>query len=224
MCNQACIDFGIRNLRADDVRGRHVLEVGARDDNGSLRSAIVAHGPARYLGVDIAPGPGVDEICDAGDLLERYGPASFDVVVTTEMLEHVRDWRGVVGNIKGVLRGDGVLVLTTRSFGYPYHGAPSDYWRYEPEDIATIFADFSVEALERDPISAGVFARLRKKLEVRPAQLAEHELYSIVTGRRSRDIGTIDVLWFLIRSPRRLASLVIPDSVKGFVRRLTSAG
>src|SRR4051812_44120921 len=83
-------------LACDEINGLAVLEVGSRDVNGSVRPAIERSGPARYVGVDIEGGPGVDELCDASELVGRFGAGSFDVVVSTELVEHVRDWRRVV--------------------------------------------------------------------------------------------------------------------------------
>jgi hypothetical protein len=90
MCTVGCLMFGIRNLRPEDVAGRDVIEVGACEVLGSLRPIVESWGPGSYLGVDIVSGNGVDEICDAEDLVERYGPERFDVVISTEMIEHTR--------------------------------------------------------------------------------------------------------------------------------------
>lgn len=163
-----------------------MLEVGSLDVNGSLRSHVLSLLPASYLGVDITPGPGVDEVCDAGALLERFGPARFDIVVTTEMMEHVRDWRRVLDNLKGVLKPGGLLVLTTRSAGFPYHGFPHDFWRYEVDDLRRLFVDFQIEELGPDPVQAGVFLRARKPVDHRAIDLSDLRLHSMVTGRWQR--------------------------------------
>lgn len=72
------------------VKGGYVLEVGACDVSGSIRPIISeAFGPAEYIGVDIVPGPGVDKVCAAEDLVAVFGEDRFDCVISTEMLEHL---------------------------------------------------------------------------------------------------------------------------------------
>ena len=131
MCNQSGLRFGTRCLTSELVEGSDVLEVGACDVNGSLRPYVAALRPMSYVGVDLAPGRGVDVVMHAEDLTKRFGLDAFDLVIATEMVEHVRDWRTIVRNMKAVLRSGGHLLVTTRSRGFPYHGWPSDYWRYE---------------------------------------------------------------------------------------------
>src|SRR5215831_3175403 len=112
MCNQACLDFGKSLLLDSEMRGKRVLEVGSFDVNGSLRSYVQAHAPASYHGTDIRMGPGVDEVCDAIGLISRFGKDSFDLVLSTEMLEHARDWRATIRNIKQVTRPGGTILIT----------------------------------------------------------------------------------------------------------------
>jgi hypothetical protein len=152
--------FVERTLTPADVRDRRVLEVGSLDVNGSVRSFVQSLEPSEYLGVDIAEGPGVDRVCPAEELIQTFGVCEWDCVISTECLEHVEDWRACIRNLKGVTRD--LLLITTRSLGFPYHPHPIDTWRYELADMEAIFADFAIEALEPDPEQPGVFLRARK--------------------------------------------------------------
>jgi hypothetical protein len=108
--------------------------------------------------------------------------------VTTETLEHIRDWKTAVHNMKRVLKPGGLLIITTRSFGFPFHCFPDDYWRYEVEDFQKIFGDLSIEALSSDPQEPGVFLRSRKPAQFVERDLQEHKLYNIHAGFRTCDI------------------------------------
>ncbi|MGZ4984858.1 MAG: methyltransferase domain-containing protein [Chthoniobacterales bacterium] len=114
MCIRACIEFTRANLRPEEVRGCDVIEVGALDVNGSVRPLVRQLGPASYGGVDLQAGPGVDEICDATGLVARFGCEVFDLLISTELLEHVRDWRTVISQFKQVLKPGRRLLVTTR--------------------------------------------------------------------------------------------------------------
>jgi len=221
MCNPACIDFGARVVSVDDVRGKRVIEVGSMNVNGSLRATIEALGPAKYIGVDLGEGPGVDEVCPAEALVARFGEASFDLVVCTEMLEHVREWRVAVTNLKGLVAPGGVLLVTTRSKGFPYHEYPFDYWRFEPDDMRAIFADFAIEVLERDTYMPGVFMKARRKAADAPEpHLGDYKLYAIVAARRCKHITPLDVALFRVRYPvEQFLKTAIPKSVRDAVRR-----
>jgi SAM-dependent methyltransferase len=223
MCNQACVDFGIANLRKEEVCGKQVIEVGSLDVNGSLRSFVEKFVPQRYIGVDIGHGPGVDITCDATEIVERFGSEAFDVVISTEVLEHIRDWRKVIANFKTILKPGGVLLITTRSRGYGYHGFPFDYWRYEPEDMRAIFSDCNVEAVDRDNLVPGVFVKVRKPDDFTENNLTDYRLYSIIKRKRCCDIGGTNIFLFKIAYPviiaaRNLASKILPDTVKKTVK------
>ena len=225
MCDQSCIDFANKILKSEDVRGKSVIEVGSYDINGSLRTMVEALEPLSYKGVDISMGPGVDEVCNAEDLLGHYGPEKFDLLICTEVVEHVKNWRPVISNLKNVLKPDGLLLLTTRSKGFPYHSAPADYWRYQVCDMEVIFADFTIEVLEKDPDQPGVFIKARKPKKFQEKELADYPLYSIVKHKRiveieDEDINWIDRYWNEMElAIRRRLSGLLPQSTKKFIKK-----
>jgi SAM-dependent methyltransferase len=133
-------DFVARHATADPV---DVLEIGSCDVNGSVRPLFPA--ATRYHGLDIVAGPGVDEVADAADW---HAPGAFDVVVSTEVLEHAPRWRDVVRNAWEALRPGGVLVLTCATEPRPAHSAidgwevraGEHYANVEPDEVLELLA------------------------------------------------------------------------------------
>ena len=159
----ACIRFGMFSIGPDDVRGKRVLEVGSYDVNGSLQAYVESMNPKELIGVDIKRGPGVTNKLDAKDLVKTYGRESFDLVYSTEMFEHVKNWRDVALNMMAVLKPGGLLVLTTRAPGFPEHCYPEDHWRYTSADLATIFGGgCDILGLVHDIDDMGTFMRARR--------------------------------------------------------------
>lgn len=139
MCNQWCIDFTLK-AKTFLKHGINILEVGSLDVKGSVRF-VFSDISSSYLGVDILDGPGVDMVINVADLTKHFEKESFDLVVSTEMLEHCFDWRNAIYQILMVLKKDGILILTTRSPGFELHDYPSDYWRFTREEMYHIFKD-----------------------------------------------------------------------------------
>lgn len=211
--NTTNIIFAVLNLKPDDIRGKRVIEVGSYDVNGSLRPLVKALDPSAYVGVDIMDGPGVDVVCDAGDLLDRFSEGSFDFVISTEMIEHVKNWRMIIHNLKNICKAGGGILITTRSLGFFYHGYPDDYWRYEIEDLEYIFRDFAIEKLEKDP-QFGVMIKAKKPHDFSEINLQDYRLYSIIAGKRVKDFEDID-LKFL-----RNARIVVKEKLRHFFSQL----
>lgn len=221
MCNNACIKFIQDNLSPAEVKGSRVLEVGSVDVNGTPRKMIEGLLPDSYTGVDLSEGPGVDEVCDVNGLIGRFGQNTFEIVVSTEMMEHVRDWRSAIANLKGVLKPGGLLFITTRSLGYPYHGYPHDFWRFEEDDLRSIFSDMTILAIARDPLVPGVFIKAAKPPGYTAKDLSGIALHSIVSGKRRLAISDAEIFFFRARtSARELISSALPEGLKRFLRKI----
>jgi SAM-dependent methyltransferase len=189
MCTANAITFGALHLSPSEVEGKSIIEVGSCNVNGSLRPLLESWHPREYVGVDIAPGRGVDEICDVENVVCEFGESRFDIVVATEVIEHVRDWRKTLSNLKGVCRAGGTVLVTTRSKGFPHHAYPHDFWRYELSDMRHLFSDCTVVVLEDDPHAPGVMLKATKPADFSEADLLDHELYCTFLERKVRDLG-----------------------------------
>lgn len=175
--HRSVLNFLKSHLSATEVKGGRVLEVGSFDVNGSPRNVVLPLCPREYIGVDSQAGKGVDRVVDARALVTAFGPESFDLVVCTEVLEHVQDWKTVVRQLKGSVRRGGLLVITTRSPGFPYHPYPVDLWRYTIDNFRLIFADMETITLVPDPLVPGVFLKARKPMAFKELDLESIYVY-----------------------------------------------
>ena len=119
--------------------------------------------------------------------------------------------------MKTIVKPGGLILITTRSKGFQYHGYPSDYWRYEHDDIVSIFSDCSVEIIKNDSCSPGIFAKIRKPEHFSENDLSEYKLFSVITNRRICDISSFDMKIFFAR---RYISKKIPEPLKKILRKI----
>ena len=145
-------------VRRHRLSSHRTLEVGSLDVNGSVRSLF----SERYVGIDMRPGPGVDVIGTADAL--PFDDDAFEVVVSTETLEHDRAFWLTMAEIRRVLQPGGHLILTTRGNGFGEHMEPSDYWRFMPESRALLLELAGCEPVDMalDPQVPGIFIHGRR--------------------------------------------------------------
>ncbi|MHA1820163.1 MAG: class I SAM-dependent methyltransferase [Promethearchaeota archaeon] len=193
MCHSSIVDFFLKVIKPEEFENAEVLEIGSRDVNGTIRPIIEKFLKIKkYLGIDIAEGKFVDIVLPAEKIAEYFGNDAFDIVISTEVLEHVKDWRLVINNIKSVLKAGGYVYLTTRSKGFKYHAYPNDFWRYEINDFKNIFSDFKIITLVKDPIKAGILFKALKPKDWKPKDLSNIKLYSMILGKRTLSNPTIE--------------------------------
>jgi SAM-dependent methyltransferase len=174
-----------------------ILEIGSyqvagQEDIANMRGFF--HGKP-YIGIDKRHGPGVDQVADVEELPHPSG--TFGTVLALNTFEHVpRFWRGFE-EIHRVLKSDGVLFLSC-PFYFHIHQYPSDYWRFTPEALEVLLADYPSKILgwqgpakrpaqvwalafreKRPPITRPQFERYR-------ALLGEYARQPLSWGRKFR--------------------------------------
>jgi len=122
-------DIGGRFLRRHSRAGHLIVELGAADINGSIRS--FAHPEACYVGIDTAPGPGVDLVAN-GERPLPIKPQSVDIVVATSVFEHDGFFWNTFTDLLRLMKAGGLIYINAPSNG-DYHRYPNDNWRFYPD-------------------------------------------------------------------------------------------
>ena len=134
------------------------LEVGSQIVNGTIKGWF--HGA--YLGVDMAPGVGVDKVVDAEKLADTFHD-EWQVVISTEMLEHCPHPWTAVAQMATVCAPGGYVILTARGYDergcWEVHAYPVDFYRFSPGSMRLLAEDAGLEVLscEADPEGPGWF-------------------------------------------------------------------
>ena len=197
--------FFINNLTNSDVHAKKILEIGSYHKYGGIRKLIETYfEPKEYIGADIRPGPGVDVVIPSEDLLTSYGKNSFDLIIATEVIEHIRDYRNFIYTIESLLNTYGLIMLTTRSFGFGYHLAPFDFWRFSESKINQIFENMRIDVLEKDSEYPGIFVKAHKPASFLHLDINEIAVYSIVYGKYIRFIPSYEEGRILCKLSRSL--------------------
>jgi len=130
----------------DKFKNVRVLEIGSLDINGTPRQFFE---DCDYIGVDRQAGNGVDIVCRAHEYKSRK---KFDVVITTEMLEHDKYADLSIKNAWNLLKKGGILIGTTANVNRPSHyefvGEDNHYENISRERVEAWVKDFNVKKFE----------------------------------------------------------------------------
>ncbi|MDD4319309.1 MAG: methyltransferase domain-containing protein [Candidatus Peribacteraceae bacterium] len=114
--------------------------------------------------LDVAPRPNVqvDIVADAHDL-SMIADASFDVVLCTEVLEHLHTPERAIAEMRRVLRPGGLLLLSTR-FIFPLHDVPHDYYRFTKYGLRHLLGSFEIIELAEEAGTVETLAVLYQRI------------------------------------------------------------
>ena len=75
----------------------------------------------------------------------------FDLVLCTNVLEHIFDVTSAIKNLNYLLKEKGNLVVSV-PFIYPLHDEPEDFWRFTEHALKNLFSDFKILTIKRTGI------------------------------------------------------------------------
>jgi SAM-dependent methyltransferase len=117
-----------------------VLEIGSKD-YGSTSSFRDVYAGARYIGIDMEDGKGVDAVVDLAAGIGSLPENHFNLAICCSVLEHVSQPWKMAENITRVMAPGGKLYMSV-PWVWRYHAYPDDYFRFSFRGIISLFPDF----------------------------------------------------------------------------------
>lgn len=103
-----------------------------------------------YLGADLEENQLAEiKVMPNGEIIN--GDERFDILFSTQVLEHVPDYSYYLSEAKRCLNEDGYLILTTHGY-WMYHPDPADYWRWTSMGLKKIIEDSGFEIVRFEGI------------------------------------------------------------------------
>lgn len=156
----------IKEVRAEvpyKFRLRNVLEVGSHNINGSPRKYFWF---CKYTGIDISKGKGVNIV---GKFSEIEFDKKYQVVISTEMLEHDSDYVNSLKKMYHLLEDGGLMIITCAGIDRKEHGTRASNPECSP-DTTDYYRNISTEDFK----------------SVLPEHLFEH--YTLMYARGMNDL------------------------------------
>jgi ubiquinone/menaquinone biosynthesis C-methylase UbiE len=92
-----------------------------------------------YVGMDIRKGKNVDVVVSSEDI--PFSDEYFDVVLSTQVLEHTRNYQSSISEAHRILKKGGIGFFSVPGV-WEIHGAPHDYWRFTKYGLKEAFKSF----------------------------------------------------------------------------------
>jgi 2-polyprenyl-3-methyl-5-hydroxy-6-metoxy-1,4-benzoquinol methylase len=118
---------------------KRVLNIGSGGRVGEIVNEVCRKQGFTVLSIDISPERKPDVVCD---ICTSTFEDEFDVVVCSEVLEHIMEPHVAIEKILASLRNGGLLIMST-PFIFPLHDRPNDYFRYTKYGLEYLLRHFT---------------------------------------------------------------------------------
>jgi len=173
---QPSITREVINKFLPHIKGR-VLDLGA----GSAKyKEMILKKALEYRSCDAVKNKNIDDICDVLNL--PYPQESFDTIISTQVMEHVKNPFKMAEQIFKVLKPGGKVIVTA-PFLIPMHSDPDDYFRFTASGLSEIFKQSSFTIIESG-CYGGFFMVL--------SEMIHFSLFNPYNGKSSRLMSFIE--------------------------------
>lgn len=143
--------YGLSRLRTslEQAIDRHVHENSLVFDYGCGNAPyreLFSH--SQYIAGDISGNPHADIIIEP-DGKVPYEDGKCDVVLSTQVLEHVPDVKNYLMEANRLLKKGGILFLSTHGW-WTHHPYPQDLWRWTREGLVRILSESGFTVVDSD--------------------------------------------------------------------------
>ena len=106
------------------------------------------------IGMDVPTTPHGKSCIDVGAIGTKlpFKNETFDIVICTEVMEHVAEPKQLLYEARRVLRPNGILIVTT-PFLVPVHESPYDFYRYTNHGLEYLIKQSELHLVEILPFS-----------------------------------------------------------------------
>jgi cyclopropane fatty-acyl-phospholipid synthase-like methyltransferase len=123
MAHQQQQDFclKIKNKFPELFKNCKVLDIGSLDINGNNRYLFEN---SDYTGIDLSEGNNVSIVSKGHEFMSK---TKFDIIISTECLEHDEHWKETLLNAYKLLKKGGLLLFTCATTGREEHGTTDNH-------------------------------------------------------------------------------------------------
>ena|SRR5665213_1494993 len=127
------------SAKVEDAAGVRVLDIAPQDYEGAKRYYTAATVETLDIDPD-AKATYTADLCENNS--QTIPDETFDIIICTEVLEHVNNPFGAVKEMHRILKKGGRVYVST-PYNFRIHGPLPDNWRFTEHGLRVLFTDFS---------------------------------------------------------------------------------
>lgn len=168
-----------------------ILEVGSKE-YGNTATFRSFYRDAKYTGVDLSSGNGVDVVHDLSSGPGPFELGSFQLIICCSVMEHSpRPWK--LAEVMTSLLAPGGTIYVSVPWVWRYHPYPDDYFRFSHKGVISMFPDLAFRELVYSTTVPGEFKPITDERSGADDQMATYA-YTLKGKRKSLPYLMVNML------------------------------